>query len=610
MFKFVSKLWTVRVVLLAFALALSAQNSLGHDTNGDDPDVCPAYQYIADTHTPLYRLTNQQDVEGLRGIVGEDCSVLDGVLSIGEPANYTLGEGLTRISDLSALHWLRGVGALKIENVPALVTLSGLHHIREETESIIIRDAPKLQNIDALGGIGGIRELGHGPLGIAIEQTALKTLQPIRSIPAHGEHWGFVVRDNPLLSDCEWPDSGDPPESPLVSNNLLGCNSVAEVLEYWGSHRHDLKIAVTPGGSVSLASLSPGLVMKSSGLETGDIIKDPSATATSDELGHWGSVPVPSGHSMELRGDAESGYEQVEIRSNCFGGKQYDGGEKWIISSMSDDCYFFAAFLPENYPNAKTQSMHPSVCRAVTQSSEKGLSRKEKGLYNNGDSTVAVVCPVPRKLAPHVWDFVANLFEATQIPPESWGRFDDYITDLMDGIYSPAELATAAFTGDEYTAHNRSDEEFVSDLYRALLNRPGMPEGIAYWNDLLSAGVSRSAVLREFLMSAEFEEIAGTMLSVTVDARTDLELSFYSEEVSAPNSASACRIVRGSASTDILSDSITQSAYFRVPGLVLSSEPIQIYLGTTSTADPLNSYVLACQIEGGAGLANISVLQY
>ena len=56
----------------------------------------------------------------------------------------------------------------------------------------------------------------------------------------------------------------------------------------------------------------------------------------------------------------------------------------------------------------------------------------------------------------------------------------------------------------EYTARNRTNEEYVEDLYNAILRRGADPAGFQAWVNNLNT-MSRQQVLQAFTSSAEFQ---------------------------------------------------------------------------------------------------------
>ena len=56
----------------------------------------------------------------------------------------------------------------------------------------------------------------------------------------------------------------------------------------------------------------------------------------------------------------------------------------------------------------------------------------------------------------------------------------------------------------EYLSFNKSNEDFVEDLYEMFLGRKAEPDGFSYWVDLLNKGTSREEVFEGFANSDEF----------------------------------------------------------------------------------------------------------
>lgn len=66
-------------------------------------------------------------------------------------------------------------------------------------------------------------------------------------------------------------------------------------------------------------------------------------------------------------------------------------------------------------------------------------------------------------------------------------------------------ISKSFFFSPEYVAANRSDGDFVEDLYRAYLQRASDPTGKAHWVAQLSSGIGREALMVGFMFSEEFQ---------------------------------------------------------------------------------------------------------
>lgn len=65
-------------------------------------------------------------------------------------------------------------------------------------------------------------------------------------------------------------------------------------------------------------------------------------------------------------------------------------------------------------------------------------------------------------------------------------------------------MSMAFFSSAEYPGSTTSDTQYITDLYRTFFNRAPDAAGLAYWQGELTASGSRSALLNNFLFSAEF----------------------------------------------------------------------------------------------------------
>ena len=84
----------------------------------------------------------------------------------------------------------------------------------------------------------------------------------------------------------------------------------------------------------------------------------------------------------------------------------------------------------------------------------------------------------------------------------------DYWSDkLVDQKIDAAGITYQFFASKEYQAKNRTNEEYLDDLYQTILGRKPDAEGKAYWLKALEEGQSRTVVMSCFANSNEFSEI-------------------------------------------------------------------------------------------------------
>jgi hypothetical protein len=65
-------------------------------------------------------------------------------------------------------------------------------------------------------------------------------------------------------------------------------------------------------------------------------------------------------------------------------------------------------------------------------------------------------------------------------------------------------MAMGFFASPEYVGRGRSDEEFVTDLYRTFFDRAADSGGMTFWRGQLTQGLPREVILTAFMFSSEF----------------------------------------------------------------------------------------------------------
>jgi hypothetical protein len=84
------------------------------------------------------------------------------------------------------------------------------------------------------------------------------------------------------------------------------------------------------------------------------------------------------------------------------------------------------------------------------------------------------------------------------------------------------------FSSAEYLAKNTSDTQYLTDLYRTFFIRDPDAPGLAFWQSYLSGGMSRGALLNNFLFSTEFSnQMTSIFGTVTVRPEINLTIDLY-----------------------------------------------------------------------------------
>jgi hypothetical protein len=98
--------------------------------------------------------------------------------------------------------------------------------------------------------------------------------------------------------------------------------------------------------------------------------------------------------------------------------------------------------------------------------------------------------------------------------------------DIKEGFIA---LGNPFFNSAEYVALGKSDAQYITDLYQTFLNRTPDQPGIDYWLGCLAQGLSRDALLSNFVNSEEFELYMESLFGVsTTRPEYSLVNDFYS----------------------------------------------------------------------------------
>jgi hypothetical protein len=76
-------------------------------------------------------------------------------------------------------------------------------------------------------------------------------------------------------------------------------------------------------------------------------------------------------------------------------------------------------------------------------------------------------------------------------------------------------MAGTFFNSLEYTAGNRNDTQFVTDLYGTFFNRVPDAGGLGYWVSLIQQGMPREVVMYSFMFSPEFKSFTTALFGDT-----------------------------------------------------------------------------------------------
>lgn len=111
-------------------------------------------------------------------------------------------------------------------------------------------------------------------------------------------------------------------------------------------------------------------------------------------------------------------------------------------------------------------------------------------------------------LNPKVTKFVSRLYKLLlNRTPDTVG-LKDWVGKLVSKKYAAADIVCGIVFSTEFTGYNHSNSDYIDLLYNAMFDRGSDAVGKADWMDALENGMSRTFVLRGFVQSNEFIDLA------------------------------------------------------------------------------------------------------
>jgi peptidoglycan/xylan/chitin deacetylase (PgdA/CDA1 family) len=107
-------------------------------------------------------------------------------------------------------------------------------------------------------------------------------------------------------------------------------------------------------------------------------------------------------------------------------------------------------------------------------------------------------------------DFVTRFYVyILERNPDSAG-LDSNVNQLLKNKVTGAQMAYNFVFSAEFTAKNKSNEDYVDMLFRACFNREADSAGFNNWVNLLNKGYTRQYVLAGFVAANEFKNLCGS----------------------------------------------------------------------------------------------------
>ncbi len=90
------------------------------------------------------------------------------------------------------------------------------------------------------------------------------------------------------------------------------------------------------------------------------------------------------------------------------------------------------------------------------------------------------------------------------------GGMEYWSTTLATNATAGATLVENFLFSDEYVSMNKSDDDFLSDLYVAMMGREPVRAELDYWISVIEAGAPDRTIFRDFVGAPEFTEICNS----------------------------------------------------------------------------------------------------
>lgn len=147
----------------------------------------------------------------------------------------------------------------------------------------------------------------------------------------------------------------------------------------------------------------------------------------------------------------------------------------------------------------------------------------------DGFSTYAIATKTNSNSEEQTKNFVNRLYDVILgRTPDGEGQ-EYWSKQLLEKKRDAASVVSDFYTSAEYKASNKTDEQYVTDLYQSVMGREADAEGKAYWVGVLKNS-TREEVLAQFIASEEFTNICDNygIVRGTLDTKGK---SYYNSKV-------------------------------------------------------------------------------
>ncbi|MDL2324566.1 DUF4214 domain-containing protein [Ruminococcaceae bacterium OttesenSCG-928-A16] len=103
--------------------------------------------------------------------------------------------------------------------------------------------------------------------------------------------------------------------------------------------------------------------------------------------------------------------------------------------------------------------------------------------------------------------FVERLYTLVMDRPGEVAGVNSWVNEITSGRQTAAQVIHFFFNGPEFATKNTTNNQYLTILYRTMMNREPDAAGLANWLEHLNNQVSRNFVLHEFVILPEFTGI-------------------------------------------------------------------------------------------------------
>jgi len=139
-------------------------------------------------------------------------------------------------------------------------------------------------------------------------------------------------------------------------------------------------------------------------------------------------------------------------------------------------------------------------------------AKPEIKLYNAGSSAEVTTTPQPEVTETpvdedNIQKFVRRMYKVCFDRDPDEAGFEGWCTGLKNGTENYRSIALGFLTGEEMTVRNLSDEEYVTEVYKALFDREPDEGGYNSWLNALKNGMTRAELVEGFIVCDEYSNI-------------------------------------------------------------------------------------------------------